>query len=160
VDIIVLVGVALALLIGLGGLITGKVPGLALIWGAILVWASIELSVTAWIVLAIASVLAIGNYVLQQVLAGREFSEILAPAGSLVTAAIAATIGFLLARTLGLLAGFAAGLYFAERRRLGKQRGALPRARDQQRTGRARLIELVAALLATGTWLVAVVGAA
>lgn len=162
VESIVLAGTAAAILVGLAGTIVPRLPGVALIWAAVLVWASIQNTATAWIVLAIASVLAVASYLIQQLLAGRPPAELIAPANSLLIGAAAAAVGYLLARALGLLAGFAAGTYFAERRRLRRAPAARTpvRAPARERTpvGREAAVELAAGLLVTAAWITAVAG--
>jgi hypothetical protein len=75
--------------------------------------------------------------------------------------AAAATVGYLLARTLGLLAGFAAGTYFAERRRLRKNPVAGtpgPSSAGRVTIGREVVVELAAGLLVTAAWVTVVAG--
>ncbi len=158
-DLIVLAGTGAAILTGLAGVFVQRLPGVSLIWAAVLVWASIQNTQAAWTVLGVATVLALANHTAQHLLAGRRFEELVAPMRSVAIAAALGAVGFLLARTLGLIAGFAAGIYVAERRRLripGQNRSRI--ADHRPLIGRESVAELVAGLLITAAWLVAVAG--
>jgi hypothetical protein len=77
---------------------------------------------------------------------------------NIAIAAALGAAGFLFARTLGLVAGFAAGIYVTERRRL-RVPGADRRAVAHRAVmSRESLIELIAGLLITSAWLAAAVG--
>jgi hypothetical protein len=158
VDLIVLTCTFAAILVGLAGVFVHRLPGMSLIWAAILVWASIENTRAAWTVLGVATVLAVTNHIVQHLFAGRRLDELVAPMRSIAIAAGFGAVGFLAARALGLLAGFAIGLYLAERRRLrvpGTTRLHLGR---RPPVSRESLTELAAGLLVTTAWLVAVAG--
>jgi hypothetical protein len=156
VNSIVLAGTAAAIATGLAGVFVHRLPGVSLIWAAVLVWASIENTGAAWAVLGIATVLAVANHAAQHLLAGRRLGELVAPIRSVLIAAALGGTGFLLARTLGLIAGFALGLYVAERRRLRDPKVDHPARRA--RIGWESITELVSGLLVTTAWLVAVAG--
>lgn len=157
-DTIVLVGVAAALLVGLVGTVVHPLPGVALIWAAVLTWASVENTAAAWITLGIATGVAVAGYVARQLLAGLRPAQIVAPARSLGIAAATGLAGYLLARTLGLLAGFAAGLYVAERRRLRLFPSVAARPEPRQVLSRPALVELCTGVLVAGAWVIAVAG--
>lgn len=155
---IVLAGTAAAILVGLAGTVVTRLPGVPLIWTAVLVWASIDNSGPSWIALAVATVVAMGSHLTRQLLAGRSLAELVAPVRSLAIGAAAGVIGYLLARTMGLVAGFAAGIYFAEQRRL-RPRPAVPaRAHRPVEFTRPAVIDLVAGLAIGAAWLSAVAG--
>jgi hypothetical protein len=156
VDSVVLAGTAAAMATGLAGVFIRRLPGMGLIWAAVLVWASIENTGAAWAVFGIATFLALANHAAQHLLAGGRLAELAAPVRSVLMAAAVGGVGFVLARTLGLLAGFALGLYVAERRRLGVPR--LSHRAERARAGRESIVELVSGVLVTAAWLVAVVG--
>ena len=65
-------------------------------------------------------------------------------------------VGFFVVPVVGLFLGFVLGVYLAERRRLGAA-GAWPSTKASLRAvGLSILIELVAGVLAAGTWVVGV----
>lgn len=157
-DLIVLAVTGAAILTGLFGVLVPRLPGVSLIWAAVLVWTSLENTRATWIVLGIATLLALANHTVQHLFAGRRIDELVAPMRSVTIAAILGVIGFLLARTLGMLAGFAVGIYLAERRRLrvpGQDRRANA---HRPLVSREFITELTAGLLITAAWLVAVAG--
>jgi uncharacterized protein len=158
VDSIVLAGTAAAILVGLAGTVVSRLPGVALIWTAVLVWASIENTGTAWSVLAVATAFAVGGHLARQLLAGRRLAELVAPARSLAIGVAAAVVGYLLARTMGLVAGFAAGTYLAEQRRLRPRPAAVPANRPRLAFDRDTAVELAAGLAVAATWVTAVAG--
>jgi uncharacterized protein len=158
VDSIVLAGTAAAILVGLAGTVVSRLPGVALIWTAVLVWASIENTGTAWSVLAVATAFAVGGHLARQLLAGRRLAELVAPARSLAIGVAAAVVGYLLARTMGLVAGFAAGTYLAEQRRLRPRPAAVPASRPRLAFDRDAAVELAAGLAVAATWVTAVAG--
>lgn len=157
-DTIVLVGTAAAIIVGLVGTVVQPVPGVALIWAAMLAWASVENSTTAWIVLGVATAVAVGGYVIRQLLAGLRPAQIVAPARSFAIGAAVGIAGYLVARTLGLVAGFAAGLYVAERRRLRRYPAVAAQQEPRQLLSRPAMVELCIGLLMAGAWLTAVAG--
>ena len=157
-DLIVLAGTGAAIVTGLAGVFVHRLPGVSLIWAAVLVWASIENTRTAWTVLGISTVLAVANHIAQHLFAGRRLEELVAPMRSVAIAAVLGAVGFLLARTLGMVAGFAAGIYVAERRRLRVPRADRHRTAHRALVNRESITELVTALLVTTVWLVAVAG--
>ncbi|HEX5993705.1 MAG TPA: DUF456 domain-containing protein [Jiangellales bacterium] len=157
-DLIVLTCTFAAIVVGLAGAFVYRLPGMSLIWVAVLVWASIENTGAAWTVLGIATALAVANYVVQHLFAGHRLDEVVAPMRSVAIAAGLGAAGFLAARALGLLAGFAAGLYLTERRRLRVPGSTGPRQAQRSAMSRESFTELAAGLLVTTAWLVAVLG--
>jgi hypothetical protein len=158
VDLIVLTCTFAAILVGLAGVFVHRLPGMSLIWAAVLAWASIENTRTAWTVLGVATVLAVVNHIVQHLFAGRRLEELVAPMRSVAIAAGFGAVGFLAARALGLLAGFAIGLYLAERRRLRVPGTTRLHLRRRSPMSRESFTELTAGLIVTTSWLVAVAG--
>lgn len=155
---IVLVATATAVLVGLAGTVIRPLPGAPLIWTAVLVWASVDNSVRAWLSLGAATLIAIAGYMIRQLLAGLRVAQIVAPARSLAIGAAAAVVGYLLARMLGLVAGFAAGLYVAEQRRLRRYPAIATQPEPRQWLSREAAVEVGTGLLMAGSWLMAVAG--
>jgi uncharacterized protein YqgC (DUF456 family) len=182
-DTVVAIVAGLAIAVGLTGTVLAPLPSIPLIWTAVLVWASIENVAAAWAVAGVATAIALANYLVQHRLAGGRLAD-LALAGWSVSIGVAAgLLGLLAVRgPLGVIIGFVGGTYVAERRRISRQaaaavvraagRGAVGRGlagRGAARPapalpakgftfGRANIVELVAGLLVSGAWLVAVVG--
>ncbi|MEZ5095217.1 MAG: DUF456 domain-containing protein [Nocardioides sp.] len=79
------------------------------------------------------------------------------PTRTLVIGALGAVAGFFVIPIVGALAGFPVGVYVAERIRVGPADAWPSTKAALKAVGASILIEFIAALLATGVWLVGVV---
>lgn len=149
--------VGLVILVGMAGVVVPVLPGSVLIAAAVLVWAIQVGTGTGWAVFAVATtVLAVGA-VVKYAVPHRDLRQAGVPTRTLAWGAVAALVGLFVIPYLGLLVGFVAGVYLAERARLGASQ-AWPSTRQALRAvGVSILIELAAALLAAATWTVGVV---
>ena len=150
----VLVGVAIAA--GLIGILVPVLPGSALILGAILVWALEVSSATGWTVFAAAAAFVVVGTVVKYVVPGRQLKDAGIPAATQWTGVALAVPGFFVIPVVGAFVGFVAGVYLAERRRLGPGAGASTRS-ALRAVGVSVLIELTAAILAASAWVAGVV---
>lgn len=149
--------VALAIAVGIAGVIIPVLPGTVLVLGAILVWAVQVGTSTGWIVFAVATVLLAAGTVVKYLVPGRQLKSSGVPNRTLLVGALVGFIGFFVIPVIGLLIGFVLGVYVAERARVGAAL-AWPSTKSALRAvGVSILIELVAALLAAGAWAVGVV---
>jgi len=147
----VLVGIAIA--VGLIGILVPILPGSVLILAAVLVWALELGTTTGWVVFAVsAAFLAVGT-VVKYVVPGRQLKDAGIPASTQWTGVALAVPGFFVIPVVGAFIGFVAGIYLAERRRLGA--GATLSA--LRAVGVSILIELTAAILAASAWVAGVV---
>jgi len=151
------VGVALAILVGLLGIIVPVLPGGLLVLGAILVWAIDVGGTTAWVVFAVAATFLVVGTVVKYAVPGKRLKDAGIPASSQWTGAAVGVVGFFVVPVLGLFVGFVAGVYLAEHRRLGREQAWPSTMTALRAVGLSLLIELLAAVLATGTWVVGVV---
>lgn len=152
-----LVLIGLAILTGIVGIVVPVLPGALLVLGAILVWALAVSSTTGWAVLAAAAVLIGAAQVVKYLVPGRRMRDAGVPGSTIVAGAVVGIAGFFVIPVAGLFLGFPAGVYAAERRRLGPHRDAWESTRHALKAlGLSILIELTAALLAAGIWLAAV----
>ena len=144
--------VALAIAVGLVGVVVPVLPGALLVLGAILVWAWDGDSSTGWVVFAVAtSFIALGSIV-KYVVPGRRLKENGIPGSTLVLGGLFGVVGFFVIPVIGLVIGFVLGVYLAELRRLGST-AAWPATKHAVRAvGVSILIELAATLLAAATW--------
>jgi uncharacterized protein YqgC (DUF456 family) len=152
---LVLVGLAIA--VGIVGVVVPVLPGALLTWAAILVWALVVGSTTAWTVLGVATV-AIGlAQVVKYLVPGRRLRDAGVPRQSILAGMLVAVVGFFVIPIVGFFLGFPLGVYLEERRRVGSHASAWQSTREALRAmGLSILIELAATLLAAGTWLAAV----
>lgn len=155
---LVLVGVVIAL--GIVGILLPVLPGLLLCWGAVLVWALMERSTAAWIVLAGATALIAASQLAKYLVPGRQMRAAGVPWRTLAAGGVLGIIGFFVIPVVGLPIGFVLGVYAAERARLGGHAAAWPSTVQAVRAvGLAILIELAAGLLVAAAWLAAVLAA-
>jgi len=149
--------VALAMGLGVIGVLVPLLPGLLLIAGAALVWALAEQDAYSWVVFGAIMVLLTIGTVAKYLLPARQLTTAGAPRSTQLIGAVAALVGFFVIPVLGLPIGGIGGVYVAELSRLGNGRAAW---RSTWLTIRAIgfgvLIELVAGLGAVALWAVAV----
>lgn len=152
---LVIVGAVIA--VGIAGIVLPVIPGLLLCWGAVLVWALFERTPAAWVVLGTATVLVLVSQVVKYLVPGRRMRAAGVPWRTLATGGLLGIVGFFVIPVIGLFLGFVAGVYGAERLRLGGHDAAWPSTTAALRAvGLAILIELAAGLLVAAGWLGAV----
>lgn len=146
--------VALAILVGLAGIVLPILPGTLLIFAAIAVWAFMTGGTAAWVVFAVATALLVVSGIVKYTWPGRRMKDAGIPTRSLVIGGLVGIVGFFVIPVLGLFIGFVGGTYVAE----------LPRHRSHAEAWRSTvhatkaaglsiLVELLGALLASGVWL-------
>ena len=152
-----LILVALAIAIGLVGILVPFLPGTLLVWAAIAVWAYLEHTTAAWVVLGVATVVLGAGILVKYLWPARRMRAADVSGRTLAAGAVLGIIGFFVIPVAGLLIGFVLGVYLAE----------LVQRRDQRRAWASTVhavkgvalsvgVELSAALLAAATWLVGV----
>ena len=149
--------VAVAIAVGIAGIIVPVLPGTILVLAAILVWALEVGTTTGWTVFAVCALLLAVGSVVKYLLPGRQLKTAGVPNRTLLVGALVGFIGFFVVPVVGMFIGFVLGVYVAERARVG---GALawPSTKGALRAvGASILIELVAALLAAAAWVAGVV---
>ncbi len=152
-----LVLIGLAILAGIVGIIVPVLPGALLVVGAILVWALIVSSATGWAVLAAAIVLIGAAQIVKYLVPGRRMRDAGVPNSTIVAGVVVGIVGFFVIPVVGLFLGFPAGVYLAERRRLGPHHHAWESTKHALKAlGLSILIELTAVLLVAGVWLTVV----
>lgn len=146
--------VAAVIAVGLVGIVVPILPGILLVAGAIFVWTVLAGTGTAWAVFGVAFGFIVVGTVVKYVVPGRRLQAAGIPNSTLLAGAAAGLVGFFVVPVLGLLLGFVLGVYLAELRRLGSA-GAWPATLDAVKAVvLSILVELVAATLATLTWIV------
>ena len=144
--------------LGLVGIVVPVLPGSLLVAVGALVWALGAGDAAGWVALAAAVALLVVGKVASYGLAGRSLVAAGIPQRSLVVAGLAGLVGFFVVPVAGLPLGVVAGLYLAERVRLG------PGAASWRSTlvglravVIALVVELAAGLAAAACWVAAVV---
>lgn len=152
-----LVAVGLVILTGLVGVLVPVLPGILLSWAAVVVWALVERTALAWVVLSVATVLLLSSQVLKYVVPGKRMREAGVPWRTMAVGGVLGIVGFFVVPVVGLVLGFVAGVYAAERVRLGSHRVAWSSTvHALKAVGLSILIELGAGLLIAAAWLSAV----
>jgi uncharacterized protein YqgC (DUF456 family) len=149
--------VALAISIGLAGIVVPILPGGLLVFGAIAVWAVVEQTVVGWVTLGIVTVLFLAAEVIKYLWPVKRMRRADVRTPSLVLGAVLGVIGFFVIPVLGLLLGFVLGVYLGE---LGVRRdGTRAWASTVHALKGVALsvgIELIGALASTVVWICAV----
>jgi len=150
--------IGIAIVVGLVGIVVFVLPGLLIVWAAVVVWALEVQTPLAWAVLALASLLALAGAVAKYLLPGQRMRDAGVPSRSIVLGAVLGVVGFFVIPIIGLFVGFILGIYLAERIRLGAHGQAWPSTvHALKAVGLSILIELFAGLLIAASWALAVV---
>ncbi|HEX6755952.1 MAG TPA: DUF456 domain-containing protein [Mycobacteriales bacterium] len=147
--------VGLVMVAGLVGVLLPVLPGLLLIWAAGLWWTVADGGgPVRWTVFAvITGLLAVGT-VTKYVLPARSASARGAPLTTLLAGAAGAVVGFFVIPVVGAPIGGVVGIYLAELARLQDSRRAWTSTRAALvAIGIGLLVELTAAVLMIGAWL-------
>lgn len=150
--------VGLAIAIGLAGIVVPILPGTVLIAIALLVWAIVERTTTAWAVFGIGLALLVITGVVKYTWPGRRLRDAGVPGRSIVVGGMLGIVGFFVVPVVGLFLGFLLGTYLSEVQRLRGPKQAWPSTvHATKAVGLSMLIELFGALCAAALWLAAVV---
>jgi uncharacterized protein len=142
----------LLVVVGLFGIVVPVLPGTILVALGIGVWASENGSAEAWATFAVCAAFLVVGAVVKYAVPGRRLQATV-PTRTLVVGGLCAVVGFFVIPVVGALVGFPVGVYLAERVRVGAE-GAWPSTRAALRAvGVSILIELAAAVAATGVWI-------
>jgi len=152
-----IVGVAVAIAVGLIGILVPLVPGSILVLGAIAVWAFFERTTVAWVTLGIAAVILGAALLVKYLWPMKRMRTADVGTWSLLAGGVLGIIGFFVVPVVGLVLGFVLGVYLAE----------LALRRDHRLAWASTVhaikgvalsvgVELAGALLATMVWVVAV----
>ena len=149
-------GAALLVAVGIAGLIVPVLPGLACVVLGVLVWAIGQSSTAAWVVFAVACILAVAGYVVQVLVPGRQLSRGGVARRSNIVGLVCAVVGFFVVPVIGLLLGFVIGVFAAESARLRDRAQAWTATRVAIRAALTSVgIELAAALTIAVGWAIA-----
>jgi len=153
-----LVLVAMAIAVGLVGILVPFLPGTLLLWAAIAVWAYVEHTTVSWVVLGVATAVLGAGILVKYLWPVRRMRAADVNGRTLAAGAVLGVIGFFVVPVAGLVLGFVLGVFLAE----------LAQRRDRRRAWASTVhavkgvalsvgVELIAALLATAVWVVGVV---
>lgn len=153
-----LILVALAIAVGLVGILVPLLPGTLLVWAAIAVWSFIEGNTVSWVVLGIVTALLAAGVLIKYLWPARRMKAADIGWRTMAAGAVLGIIGFFVVPVAGLVLGFVLGVFLAE----------LAQRRDRRRAWASTVhavkgvalsvgVELTAALSATAVWVVGVV---
>jgi uncharacterized protein YqgC (DUF456 family) len=146
--------VALAILVGLVGVLVPILPGLVLVLAAVHVWHHDVWSGTGREVYAAASAGLLAGKVVKYAVPNRRLKTSGIPSSTTWFGVALGVVGFFVIPVIGLFIGFVLGVYLAEHRRVGGA-AAWPSTQQALRAvGVSILIELAAGVLAALVWLV------
>jgi uncharacterized protein len=149
--------VALAIAVGLVGIVLPLLPGTLLVFGAIAVWAVVENNVTAWVTLAVVTVLLGAATLIKYLWPMRRMRAADVRTLSLAAGAVLGIIGFFVIPVLGLVIGFVLGVYLAELANRRDQQVAWTSTKHAVKGVALSVgVELAGALLATVAWVAGV----
>ncbi|CAM3249052.1 DUF456 domain-containing protein [Nocardioides dubius] len=148
---------ALAIAIGIVGIVVPILPGTLLVLAAVIVWGFHIGGATAWAVVALAiAILGLGT-VVKYLVPGRQLKSTGVPATSMLTGAVLGIVGFFVVPIVGIVIGFVLGLYLAEWQRVGERAARGTTWAAVRAVGLSILIEAIAAMAAAFVWVVGVV---
>jgi uncharacterized protein YqgC (DUF456 family) len=149
--------VALAIAVGIVGIVVPLLPGTLLVFGAIAVWAVVEHNVTAWVTLGVVTVVVAVSTLIKYLWPMRRMREADVRTMSLAAGAVLGIIGFFVIPVLGLVIGFVLGVYLAELSHRRDQRVAWTSTKHALKGVALSVgVELCGALLATAAWVAGV----
>ncbi|WP_433730445.1 DUF456 domain-containing protein [Nocardia sp. CA-129566] len=147
--------VGLVILVGVVGVIVPILPGVIVIFGAIVVWAVVTGGATAWVVFGISTAFLVLSGIIKYTWPGRKMKEAGVSNRALVVGAVLGIVGFFIIPVVGLFIGFVLGVYLSELHRLRENQPAWQATvHALEGVGLSMLIELFGALLATGVWVI------
>ncbi|HYJ53991.1 MAG TPA: DUF456 domain-containing protein [Mycobacterium sp.] len=149
--------VALAIAVGLAGIVVPVLPGGLLVIAAIGVWAFVENTTVSWVTFGVAAAVFVAAEIIKYTWPVKRLRQAQVRTSVLVIGALAGIVGFFVIPVIGLLIGFVAGVFAAE----------LANRRDLTRAWASTVhalkgvalsvgVELTGALLATIAWAVGV----
>jgi uncharacterized protein YqgC (DUF456 family) len=149
--------VALVIAVGLVGIVVPLLPGMLLVYGAILVWAAVEHTVASWVTLGIVTVVVGATTAVKYLWPVRRMRRAEVPTSALLAGAALGIVGFFVIPVFGLVIGFILGVYLAELlRRQDLRRAWASTVHAVKGAALSMGVEFAGALSAAVIWLVAV----
>jgi uncharacterized protein len=149
--------VALAIAVGIVGIVVTLLPGTLLVFGAIAVWAVVENNITGWVTLGVVTALLAVATLIKYLWPMRRMRAADVRTVSLLAGAVLGIIGFFVIPVVGLVIGFVLGVYLAELANRRDQRLAWTSTKHALKGVALSVgVELCGALLATAAWVAGV----
>jgi uncharacterized protein YqgC (DUF456 family) len=148
---------ALAMVVGVVGVVVPILPGLFLCLAAVLAWAIFGDGSTTgrWVVFALCFLWVAAGSIVKYTWPGRRMKAVGVPTRTLVIGVLLGLVGMVVIPVVGLPIGFVGGVWLAEAQRHGGFGAAWPSTVAALRAaGLSVLVELGAAFLVALTWVV------
>ena len=145
--------VALVIAVGLIGIVVPLLPGILLVYAAILVWAVVEHDVASWVTLGVVTVLIGATTLIKYMWPMKRMRAADVGTTTLLAGSVLGIIGFFVIPVVGLVIGFVLGVYLAELANRHDQRAAWSSTKHALKGVALSVgVELAGALLATVAW--------
>lgn len=150
--------VVLVIVVGLVGVVIPVLPGLVLVWAAIVGWALIEGGGwLRWAVVVVTGLIGVAGYVAATAVPGRRASGSGAPEWVVAVGLTGMVVGFFVVPVIGALVGMVVGVFAAELARTRDLRSAWQVTVETLKGfGIGVAIQLTAGLVMAAVWLVGV----
>lgn len=149
--------VAVAIAVGLAGILFPLLPGTLLVWAAIAVWSFVEKTTVAWVVLGVVTALLGAGILVKYLWPARRMRAADVGGRTMLVGAVLGLVGFFVIPVVGLLVGFVAGVFLAElAARRDRTRAWVSTKHAVKGVALSVGVELTAALLAAAVWVVGV----
>ena len=149
--------VAVAIAVGIVGIVLPLLPGMLLVYAAILVWAVVEHTVASWVTLGLVTVIVGATTAVKYLWPVRRMRRADVPTSSLLLGAVFGVVGFFVIPVFGLVIGFVLGVYLVELlQRQDYRRAWASTVHAVRGVALSMGVELAGALAVAVLWLVAV----
>jgi hypothetical protein len=149
--------VLLAMLAGTVGIVVPVLPGLLIVWGAVLVWALVLQTTFGWVVFGVATAVYAVGLVAQFLIPGRRMKSTGVDTRILAVALVVAVVGLFVIPGIGAPIGFIGAVYVLERLKHRDHGRAWLATRQALHAVMLNIgIELLTALAIIATWAVGV----
>ncbi len=152
-----LILVAVAIAVGLVGILVPLLPGTLLVWAAVAVWSFAERTTAGWVVLGVVTAILGVTLLIKYIWPAKRMRAAEVGGGIMAAGAAGGIIGFFVIPVAGLLVGFVLGVYLAEfARRRDRRRAWASTVHAVKAAVLSVGVELAGGLLATAVWIAGV----
>lgn len=154
-DILATAIAGLLIIVGLVGIVVPVLPGSITVIAGLLLWAVVIGGTVGWTTFAIGTLFCLVGMAATYVLTGRTLRRASIPNRSVVIGLVAGVVGMFVIPVIGLVVGFAAGLFLSELARVREPKVALRTSGQALKaTGIGLLVEFGCACAAAITWMI------
>ena len=152
-----LVLVAVAIAVGLVGILVPLLPGTLLVYAAIAVWSFVVRTTVGWVVLGVVTAVLGAGVLVKYLWPVKRMRAADVNGWTMAAGGVVGVIGFFVIPVAGLIVGFVVGVYLAELAHRRNQRRAWASTVHAVKGAALSVgVELAAGLLAAGVWVAGV----